>query len=867
MHDTLRYKTSSSHKDIHFRHPLPALIPSANARYLATAVFLSHSKITRADIRTAAREVFEPFGMEGKKQNVSSLAQKDDDEDVIVILDDVDLSESGSVAKSKVVSPSSKKTKGNVGDKDFRLIVTKRPPESRKNCFVCIKLLCYIVFMAIFFTASFFSSNIKESFYFQSQLREIFHMQKVASVENKCSPEPSNLYSAHSLSKASAFFTNYILNNTAIADTRQLLLATPLKDDMTIFLGGIMVREFRSELNKNLKVPGINTVCSDGALNIVKNLFHEACTGPYSTREGDQKTSDRPTLNFHGQSGMEYSGTKGSKFIKLRLRDTMAFKNIEDAFDLQTRAVVFEWNMYNANTDLFAAIRMVFEVLPSGKFVVTDDIICTQLFAHRSPLKWSSANFSEMTYFACVVEYILLVWAMIYFLCALVKWCAMGTYYYFSDVFRVLPLINCAFFLATATINILGVISLEENLPKMLKMGADDYLDLYTSSYYFQLKKSLNSVNGFFLVLNVFQYLRGNIKIRMLIVGAAHAARDMLIFIPGVLGIILVGFSVAFHLTYGGDIERFSDIRSSLFALVGAYTGDFDLKDMNTTRPFVGTFLCISYVAVAFVTLTAIFFSVADAAYDDAMRDLDEDEEFNEDIFIVCVRVFECLLCPCKKIEDLCQATCGKCLRKLSKTSKPKLEEIDVEDENVDGPSDTVKNIATADDSPRKMSSIFPSLFAMKTKANKAKEITAKRRIGGKRKKSIANMKQLGGGQSNTSVDNFKLIAELKDLLSTHHTVQLSVGADGKIYLQNADRPMSSSDESSSDVSLDEGNEIAVNEFADNKLVKTGMKAKRKALKRERAADSKKGPRLPKSHPYDAAFDDYSHGDNGDDHV
>ena len=109
---------------------------SAKAQILATSGLSSYSKITQSDIRTAAREVFEPFGMEGKKQNVGSLAQKDDDEDVVVILDDVGLSENGSVPKSKIVSPSSNRTNGNVDDKDLQFKITKRPPESRRNWYV-----------------------------------------------------------------------------------------------------------------------------------------------------------------------------------------------------------------------------------------------------------------------------------------------------------------------------------------------------------------------------------------------------------------------------------------------------------------------------------------------------------------------------------------------------------------------------------------------------------------------------------------------------------------------------------------------------------------------------------------------------------
>ena len=98
--------------------------------------------------------------------------------------------------------------------------------------------------------------------------------------------------------------------------------------------------------------------------------------------------------------------------------------------------------------------------------------------------------------------------------------------------------------------------------------------DIYTVMYMIKLMKAINGVNAIALILNIFRYFEAHQKLAIFISGVQHALWDMILFLPTILGFTILGYAIAFHLSFGDQIRVFKSIPSSVYTLVTLLIGD-----------------------------------------------------------------------------------------------------------------------------------------------------------------------------------------------------------------------------------------------------------------------------------------------------
>lgn len=77
-----------------------------------------------------------------------------------------------------------------------------------------------------------------------------------------------------------------------------------------------------------------------------------------------------------------------------------------------------------------------------------------------------------------------------------------------------------------------------------------------------------------------------------------------------ILGIMVAGFALAFHLAFGANLSRYRDYTESLMALFELMLGSFDAQELRNTNRYLGVplfvLLLVSFVFVALSMLFAI---------------------------------------------------------------------------------------------------------------------------------------------------------------------------------------------------------------------------------------------------------------------
>ncbi len=79
--------------------------------------------------------------------------------------------------------------------------------------------------------------------------------------------------------------------------------------------------------------------------------------------------------------------------------------------------------------------------------------------------------------------------------------------------------------------------------------------------------------------------------------------------------IVLSGYSIAFHLAFGHDVEDYASFENSMLTLFTITLGDFDLDSITKSNYILGPFLFFSYIIVVLFIVMSMMLVFVDEAY------------------------------------------------------------------------------------------------------------------------------------------------------------------------------------------------------------------------------------------------------------
>lgn len=331
--------------------------------------------------------------------------------------------------------------------------------------------------------------------------------------------------------------------------------------------------------------------------------------------------------------------------------------------DLQTRAIIIEFLVYDASVELLAAAQLTSSIAPTGGWVNMVSVKPMPTFELQSTsskvvllaeiglvvfvLVYVLAEFAEFRRFyivkktrcgRCQVQRVLngetteqkiicIECSRVYnpFRLAECPLCGRETQVdthmcwkgYFTDFWNWLDIINQVFFLYLFG----SRLKMRFTMRNLAFDRGDAFVILYPLAWHAGFINWLNAVNALLCFAKVFKFI-GKFKalsalIRTLAKGAKTLAWFTVLFV-----IVWFGYAFAFHLAFGADVGGCKDWTASMMYTFLALLGDFDYYELRRSQRVLSIILFVTFMVIFVLILTNVFISIVTEAFDEAKEDI-----------------------------------------------------------------------------------------------------------------------------------------------------------------------------------------------------------------------------------------------------
>ncbi|CAG9823551.1 unnamed protein product [Phaedon cochleariae] len=380
--------------------------------------------------------------------------------------------------------------------------------------------------------------------------------------------------------------------------------------------------------NRVLGVPRIRQVRVRNDSCVVHEYFRRlflSCYDSYSAKAENKKPfglADGTAWEYSSSSvtrSLSYSGKistyGGGGFYK----DLVANKNETSAILMglkdnlwvtkSTRAIFVDFTVYNANLNLFAICKLVFEFPTTGGVIPTADFRSVKLLRFHTKFDW----------FILVCELS----------------CYLFVIFYIAHEFRELLYFKLRYFLAFWTwidfsIIILTLISGLISLIKTMRINDEiEYIKNHPQEYgnleYMAILKlwfnNIIAVDLFVIYMKIFKFLNFNKTMSQLNNTLKKCASDILGF-SVMFFIIFFAYTELGYLIFGSQVESFSSFGIAMFTLLRTILGDFDYHEIEQANRLLAPFYFLSYIFLVFFVLLNMFLAIINDTYADVKTEI-----------------------------------------------------------------------------------------------------------------------------------------------------------------------------------------------------------------------------------------------------
>mmetsp|Transcript_20507 Transcript_20507/g.52686 ORF Transcript_20507/g.52686 Transcript_20507/m.52686 type:complete len:701 (-) Transcript_20507:753-2855(-) len=335
-----------------------------------------------------------------------------------------------------------------------------------------------------------------------------------------------------------------------------------------------------------------------------------------------QNASDLGEVRVAFQGG--FSNYPGGGFIITLANEEDAKVKVlslqaEKWVDMKTRAVFFDMVFYNDNLNMFCAVRLLFEFLPTGSVRPNPQFRTFVLNRYQ----WSSIR----DYVVAILEFILVAFILKYIVEEIVEIAKGGIKPYLKQFWNFVDWTNLIVFGVVigmrlrTTLEVIGFIA----DPSLFEAA-----NLQTLGWYFDQEQTLNGVNALICWLKVFKYLKITRRMTQLSRTITKAIIDIAIF-ACVLLLFVLGYGVFGFMVFGTDNPEYMTMTVSIQTLFRAIFGDFDARAISQNDSLLGPIYLFSWIMIAVALLLNMFIAILTEAY---MQVHNEDKERGSEVTI-----------------------------------------------------------------------------------------------------------------------------------------------------------------------------------------------------------------------------------------
>jgi len=396
----------------------------------------------------------------------------------------------------------------------------------------------------------------------------------------------------------------------------------------SVLLGKIRLRQLRVQYNKECQIlselQAIHTDCFPAFKKHVQSKLPWApsFTPTYLMEHFEWHpanwTQQRPMSGRHGH----YPGDGFVLDVPLNL--TGARRRIKELaewqwMDHRTRAFIVELNTLNPNVNSFVNTRILFEFPPTGGLIVSQDAFAFKAYQMSLPLMSGDDFGGVFLFFALTSGMHALLLAYATFL--IVK----NGFRYFTYVWSIVDLAILLLFSIYVCTNIVifTEAAWEPSLQPEIIADSEVFFPIGNVVSSLEAGNRALALLGLISWIKVLKYFSLSSTFHPLVRVLERCLVNLLKFAALFL-IVLFGFAVALHISYGDETNLFSSVGGSFFAVIVAPAGGVELQPIFDMDDLLGPVLIFAYIVVVFLLLLNTFMAICVETYTVATFQIDD---------------------------------------------------------------------------------------------------------------------------------------------------------------------------------------------------------------------------------------------------
>ncbi|XP_078087585.1 polycystin-2-like protein 1 [Mustelus asterias] len=335
---------------------------------------------------------------------------------------------------------------------------------------------------------------------------------------------------------------------------------------------------------------------------------------PFGPRTGAEWEYRLPNNEFElwhwGRLGTYDNGGYIFELVRDKVASLRKIKRLKSKLwlDSGSRAVFIDFTVYNANVNLFTAIRLLVEFPATGGAIPSSEFFTVKLLRYVS-------NFD---YFLAACEVIFCFFIINYLVQEAIE---LYTYKksYFKNFWNCLDFLIVLFSLLAISYNIYRTIKVGLLLEQLLE-NSDAYQNLYFLAYWQNRYNVIIAFTVFIAWIKIFKYISFNMTMTQLSTTLSRCAKGIVGFAI-MFFIVFFGYAQLGYLIFGTQVEPYHTFGNCIFTQFRIILGDFDFHEIEQANQILGPIYFVTFVFSLFFVLLNVFLAIINDTYSEVKDD------------------------------------------------------------------------------------------------------------------------------------------------------------------------------------------------------------------------------------------------------
>ncbi|CAL1530710.1 unnamed protein product, partial [Lymnaea stagnalis] len=266
--------------------------------------------------------------------------------------------------------------------------------------------------------------------------------------------------------------------------------------------------------------------------------------------------------------------------------------------DLNTKAVLLEYTVYNPNSNLFTSVTAVVEFLTTGSASTVMDVKVFRLMSY----------IGGFGLIVLIMEVCFGVITMVFFV-QCVKRVRMKRTGYFTDFWNLLEFVLLCLAVTCIVLYAFKHILTDVAMAALHNRKSDGFVNFNSIALYDEMYGFVMAGVVFMATIQFLKLLQFNKKMGMLGSTLKLASKDLRTF-SITFFLYFFAFAATGFLLFGSTLTSYQDVITTTESMFAFALGTFDYKEISAAQPFWGPLFVFSYIGVVYISLMNFFLTI-----------------------------------------------------------------------------------------------------------------------------------------------------------------------------------------------------------------------------------------------------------------